>query len=478
MITLGKQNAPPSPAGGGQRLGLMGAALIALATTAPAHAQSPGAKPLTLGEALDYAVTHYPAIRAALAQKVAADRDVDVARAAYLPQVNLLYQVNRSTINNIAGVLLPQSVIPSVSGPVLPQSDQSAWNSGAGALVSWRPIDFGYRAAKVDAARQAGTAAAQTVALTELDVLTATSDAYMNLAAAQSLALVAQANADRLHAFTTAVHALVDNTLRPGVEAQQADAAEGLAQTTLIAARANVANQRAVLATLVDRPAEGLTIDATPLQNVPTEAAGPLAKADDHPAAQAAAARVRQQSAELNAVGSQYAPQIDVIGSAFTRGSGRTAAGVYTGGNTGLEPNVGNWAVGMQVTVPLGSFPAVRAQEAGQRARVEAEQARYQQTLNDLNERLVEARTNLESARAIAKITPVSLEAARQGEAQQRARFQSGLATAVDVNAAEAALAQAESQDAIARLNVWRALAALAAAQGDLSPFRTLISPQ
>jgi len=59
-------------------------------------------------------------------------------------------------------------------------------------------------------------------------------------------------------------------------------------------------------------------------------------------------------------------------------------------------------------------------------------------------------------------VTPVALEAARQTETQQRARFQSGLATVVDVTAAEAALAQAESQDAIARLNVWRALAALA----------------
>jgi outer membrane protein TolC len=474
MITPVKQDAQPGSSVG-SLLGLLGGvALAALATSA--HAQA--AKPLTLAEALDYAVTHYPAVRAALAQKTAADRDVDVARAAYLPQVNLLYQVNRATMNNITGVLLPQSVIPSVSGPVLPQSDQSAWNSGAGALVSWRPFDFGYRSAKVDAARQADAAAAQTTALTELDVLTATADAYLNLAAAQSLAVVAQANAERLHAFTVSVHALVDNTLRPGVEAQQADAADGLAQTALIAAKANVANQRAVLGALVDRSPEAVVIDASPLQAPPAEPVATPAKADDHPAALAAAARIRQQTAELNAVGSQYAPQLDVVGSAFTRGSGRTPAGVYTGGNTGLEPNVGNWAVGMQVTVPIGSFPAVKAQQAGQRARVEAEQARYQQTLNDLNQRLAEARTNLESARAIAKITPVSLEAARQGEAQQRARFQSGLATVVDVNAAEAALAQAESQDAIARLNVWRALAALGAAQGDLSPFRKLMSPQ
>lgn len=453
--------------------------LLAVFWGQSAHAQDPAGTLLTLPEALDYADAHYPSVRAALAQKVAADRDVDVARAAYLPQVNLLYQINRATLNNITGVLLPQSVIPSMSGPVLPRSGDSAWNSGAGALVSWRPFDFGYRAAKVDAAQAADAVAAQAAMLSELDVLSATSDAYINLAAAQSLATTAEANQARLHAFAGAVHALVDNTLRPGVDAQQADAADGLAQTALISARANVENQKAVLAALVDRPFQAIAIDARALQAVPPEAAGgPAPSLSGHPAAQAAAARVRQQSAEATAAGSQYAPQLDVVGSAYSRGSGKTPSGAYTGGDTGLTPSVSNWAVGLQVTVPLGSFPALRAQQAGQKARLQAEQARYDQTLDDLKTRLAQARTNLDSARAITKVTPVVLEAARQGEAQQRARFQSGLATVVDVTAAEAALAQAESQDAIARLNVWRALASLAAAEGDMTPFRKRLSPQ
>lgn len=444
-----------------------------------AYAQAPAATPLTLPDALDYARTHYPSVRAALAQKVAADRDVDLARTAYLPQVNLLYQINRATLNNITGMLLPQSVIPSQSGPVLPRSSDSAWNSGAGALVSWRPFDFGYRAAKVDAAQAADAAAAQAAALSELDVLSATSDAYLNLAAAQSLAATAEANQTRLKAFAGAVHALVDNTLRPGVEAQQAEAAEGLAETALIQARANVENQKAVLAVLVGRQPQTVAIDAAPLQALPPETArAEPGSMNSHPAAQAAAARVRQQSAEVSAAGSQYAPQFDVIGSAYSRGSGKTPAGAYTGGDAGLAPGVSNWAVGLQVTVPLGSFPALRAQQAGQKARLDAEQARYQQTLDDLAVRLAQARTGLDSARAIARVTPVALEAARQSEAQQRARFQSGLATVVDVTTAEAALAQAESQDSIARLNVWRALAGLAAAEGDMGPFRKILSPQ
>jgi outer membrane protein TolC len=450
---------------------------MAMGASAQAAEPAPGAGPsvrLTLAEALDYAAANYPAVKAALEQKTAADREVDAARAAYLPQVNLLWQINRSTVNNFTGVLLPQSVIPSISGPVLAENGQSAWNSGAGVLATWRPFDFGYRAARVDAARGAAAAAAEAVALTRLDVLTATSNAYMNLAAAQSLAQVAQANVDRLHAFAAATHVLVDNKLRAGVEAAQADAAEALARTTLLGVQNNVEQQRATLAKLVGRPAATIVIDDAPLLDAPPAAgaAGGPHGVDAHPSALAEAARVRQQDAQLRALDRSFAPQIDLIGSASGRGGGKTTAGDYRGGDAGLTPDIGNWAVGVQVTVPLGGFVGLAAEEGAQRARVRAERDRYQQTLGDLAEQLAQAQSSLASAQEIARITPTALQAARQGEAQQRARFQSGLATAVDVTAAEAALAQAESQDAIARLNVWRAAAALAAAQGDMSPLR------
>ena len=79
--------------------------------TAPPHA-------LTLDGAIEYASEHYPTLRAALEQVNASAAGVDVARSAYLPRLDSLWQSNRATANNIFGQLLPQSVIPSMSGPV------------------------------------------------------------------------------------------------------------------------------------------------------------------------------------------------------------------------------------------------------------------------------------------------------------------------------------------------------------------------
>ena len=105
---------------------------------------------LTLEEALQYALEHYPTVRVALEQLNASTANVTVARSAYLPRFDSVWQTNRATANNIFGQLLPQSVIPSISGPVLPAaSGQSVWGSAVGGLLSWEPADFGLREAQV-----------------------------------------------------------------------------------------------------------------------------------------------------------------------------------------------------------------------------------------------------------------------------------------------------------------------------------------
>jgi outer membrane protein len=95
--------------------------------------------------------------------------------------------------------------------------------------------------------------------------------------------------------------------------------------------------------------------------------------------------------------------------------------------------------------------------------------------LGDVSAQVKEARAMLDGARSVAQNTPVELQAARESEKQQQARYQSGLATVVEVSVAEATLAQAEGDDAVARLNVWRGLAGVAEAEGDLTPFLQLL---
>jgi outer membrane protein TolC len=157
---------------------------------------------LTLAQAIDLARSNYPAIRASQEQQKAAAGAIGIAKTAYLPRADVLWQTNRATANNVYGLLLPQGVVPSISGPVIaPNISHTAWSSAGGALLNWQPFDFGARGAKVHAARQGNEAAKQASALTMLQVTAGAGSAFFDLAAAQQLVVVAQANVKRLEAF-------------------------------------------------------------------------------------------------------------------------------------------------------------------------------------------------------------------------------------------------------------------------------------
>ena len=80
-------------------------------------AQNRPSQTLNFEQAVELALKNYPAIRAALAQRQAAEAGVELSRTNYLPRADMMWQQNRATRNNVFGLLLPQSVIPAISGP-------------------------------------------------------------------------------------------------------------------------------------------------------------------------------------------------------------------------------------------------------------------------------------------------------------------------------------------------------------------------
>ncbi|MBI3665375.1 MAG: TolC family protein, partial [Acidobacteria bacterium] len=145
--------------------------------------------------------------------------------------------------------------------------------------------------------------------------------------------------------------------------------------------------------------------------------------------------------------------------------------GTTGGAGAGLAPDVPNWAVGMSVTFPAFDLPSIRSRKQIEVFNERAEKARYEQILQDLKGELEKARAALEGARRVAENTPVQLAAARALEQQAMARYKAGLATVVEVAEAQRLLVEAEIDDSLAGLGVWRGLLALRAVQGDLAPY-------
>jgi outer membrane protein TolC len=446
------------------------------APAAPTPTPTPAAQALTLDQAVQYAVDHYPTVRAALEQLTAATANIDVARSAYLPRIDSLWQSNRATANNIFGQLLPQSVLPSISGPVLPSAvSHSVWGSATGALFSWEPFDFGLRDAGSASAEAGLTRARAGEALTRLDVQSAVAGAYLAVVAARRAVSATQADLDRRDVLRRAVQTLVDNQLRPGAEASRADAERAAAQTRLVQAQ-----QRAVVAETTLLRLLGVTVGTVQVAGDDLVARVPGAdvpgSSSTHPLVQVHEAAVAQSRAAEDVLARTDYPRVYVQSSVFARGSGANPSGVFDGGSDGLGLDRANWAAGVQVVFPnVFDFSSLRARKTAAAATTRAEMALSEEAALAVTSEQRTAAALLQSARAIVASTPVQLAAAQQSEAQARARYNAGLASIVEVADAQGLLAAAEVQDQLARVDVWRALLAVSLAQGDLAPFVNLV---
>jgi outer membrane protein len=438
------------------------------------QAEQPAGGAMGIREAVEAAVRAYPSIRVSAEQATAAAAGIQLARTAYLPRVDGLAQANRATRNNVFGLLLPQpmAVIPSISGPVLGTNNLgTAWGSAVGVLVSWEPFDFGLRKANVLAAGAARARSEAALERTRFEVEVATADAFLTMLAAQETARAAEAAVDRAGALLRTTNALVNAQLRPGADASRAEADLAAARTLLIQAQEATEVARTTVARFTGVEPRQIALRPGTLLSAPPGASTAVMDVSANPVAKEQSAAVNQVEAELRAVEKSYYPRFLLEGAAYARGSGADVTGRNLGGLNGLAPSVQNYALGLTVTFPFLDFASVQAREAQQAAALRAEQARYRQVTTDLQAQWNAAQAALDGARRVAANTPVEVAAARAALDQAGARYQAGLAGIVEVAEAQRLVAQAEIDNALARLNIWRAWLGVEAARGDIQPF-------
>ena len=448
------------------------AAVIAQSPSTATPAISPD---LRIVQVVQDAQQNYPAIHVSEQELNAAVANIRLARTSYLPRLDGIVEVNRATRNNIFGTLFPQSILPSMSGPVIGTNNAgSVWGSATGLLVNWQPFDFGLRHAKVESAAAARDRANANVQRSQLEVSSAAADAFLTVLAAGQAQNAAQVAVENWETLRKSIHALTTSELRPGADESRIEAEKAAANTQLALATEAVETGQATLSKFLSNPDDL----ARPLN--PSHLLGevPLGAEDDatfHPENTPTMleqhASVSQSASELHATDRSWVPQFNLEAAGYGRGTGAETNGQRLGGANGLAPTVGNYAVGLTITFGVLDFANIHAREASQAATLKAEQSRETLVRRQLQEQFAQARAALRATRSIAKNTPVQAAAARTALAQATARYNAGLTSIDDVAQAQRLVVQAEMDDSIARLNVWRAFLQLQAIRGDLQPF-------
>jgi outer membrane protein TolC len=299
-----------------------------------------------------------------------------------------------------------------------------------------------------------------------------TAEAFLRLAAAQETVRAAGANVERQEVFANAVAVLVKNQLRPGADASRAQAELALARIQLIQAEQAEQIGRANLAQWLSVVPGDVQIAVAPLQQMPAAVAPTSPAPSAHPLAETQMAAVESSRAFQHVLRRSYFPRINVQTAYSLRGTGASAGGpggTNFGGTRGLDFETPNWAAGVTASFPLFEWFSLNQRKQIEAHNERAEAATYERIVQELSAQAAQARAELDGARRVAENTPIQLASARVLEQQSRARYDAGLATIVEVADSQRLLLQAEVGDAVARIGVWRALLAEAAAGGDIS---------
>jgi outer membrane protein TolC len=447
--------------------------MLLLALPRISIAQDAGGGTLSLSAAVADAEKNYPSIQISQDDLNASAANIALARTAYLPRLDGVAQFNRGTRNNVFGSLLPQSIIPPMSGPVIGTNNSgSVWGSATGLLINWQPFDFGMRSARVRAAVAAKDQASAANQRTQLEVATASADAYLTVLAAMSTKRAASAAIDNWEILRTSIHALVSSQLRPGADESRIDAEKAAAVTELALADQAIANSEATLQRFLTGPIPRVLAEGKFLSEIPAVADmdAPLVLTDN-PVMSERHAAVEQNASQLRSLERSWTPQFNLEAAAYARGTGAETNGQRLSGVGGLAPNVSNYVAGVNVTFPFMEFASIHAREAAQAATLRSAKANEILTDKTLHEQFAQAQASLRATQTIAQNTPIQRGAAQTTLNQATARYKAGLVPIDDVAQAQRLLVQAQIDDAIARLNVWRSYLHVEFIRGDIQPF-------
>ncbi len=429
-------------------------------------------QPLTLKEAVNYALAHHPSLKAQIGAEEAAAAKLDIARSEYIPRGYVGFQENRATGNVVPGAHFNMEGIPPIAGPPRDRVfDSGVWGSTAGLSLSYDIAHLTQKMALVDAslADRRGTQADVDARL--LSVAFGAADAFAAAVQADRQLAAAHASLKRAQVFQSTVGALVRSGLRPGADAARAAAETAAAERNLIKSEELNGLSEEQLAEALGAAGQSVRIAPGRLASrVPPEEASAVSISVHNPSVIAAKQSVLAAHDREHAAILEYIPRIEIATALFGRGNGLFPGGANLGFAQGLVPDTPNWAAGVVITIPILEYPEIRAQADLAKAEKKIASAHRSEVVQQIQTQVDSARTILKAAFRAAKEAQIELDSSHAAVDQAEARYRAGLYGVDPVAESLRLRAQAEADDAVARVDVWRAKLLLARAVGDMGP--------
>lgn len=435
---------------------------------------------VSIREAVDVAVRNYPTISSKRFKLKASMANVTLAKTQYLPNLNIDVQESAITGNRVASTVMNNvsgfDTVPIDSGPPSQRSSMRPLvNNLQGVNLNWLLVDFGLRHANDNYAYADARTARADVNLTQLDVAFDAAEAFLEAVAAKQIIRATEAALEHMKAANVRAKTLVAEGLKPGVEAADWDYEVAKARISVIKSQKNARLALVALAEKMGTATTDIDIISDPLVRSPAQVQ-PVRPIDlsSHPLAILKSAEIQRWKAKEIVLDKAYRPHLWFNSSVWGKGSNDGVNPIRPVGG-GVLPQVFNYMVGASFSFPVMEYFPLKAQKRIAYNNEMAARADLELAMQVLEKKDARARIMLAQAKQVAEETPGLVEAARVREIKVSKRYSTGLTDMVSLAQAEKALAEAEVEDAVAQVEVWRSILLLSYAQGDLKPFLNIV---
>ncbi|BDD03560.1 TolC family protein [Aureibacter tunicatorum] len=424
----------------------------------------------SLSDLLKIAEKNYPAIAAKQAEAEAQKANISLEKKSLLPTLDIGYDANFATYNNITGMNYPGNNIP-ISGPPSDDNYGPTIGSGVGLTMRWNPITFGQRKNAIEYEKSNYEKQLAMVDNEILSIQFKVAYLYLEIAGTQELIEAYEKNVDRNSFNLLRARTLIEAGLKPSVDSLQFHAELSKSKTELYQLKRLLNEQNENLKEFLARDNfSKIAFEEKIFSNLPLSPNQDDINLLNNPLIKASISQTNAFEAKLDEVKKDIFPKISIWGTTYARGSGVDFEGNVNHSN-GWNMQRYNYGVGLQLSLPLMSLATHKTEKNKQEAYLRSAQSYQRQIENNIAKKASLEAENLQIALDIAQEVPKEFHASESAYKALTIRYEEGLVDYTGLMQSQYELLQSQAKLNNAHLNAWKSLLKIALVEGDLELF-------
>jgi outer membrane protein TolC len=366
----------------------------------------------------------------------------------WLPNLNLNYQADIGTSNNVTGPYFGFGVVPSSSGGIHNTSVTTALSDNLGiAELDWEVYNFGKYKAQNRVASSDITVEQNQYARSKYDLRAYTISNYLQLLRLQDFLNIQFEQIKRNQEILRSIMSLAKSGVRAGVDTSTAQAELSKARLNYIEVANQLKQTQLQLSAVTGLPYQSIVPDTTVEQTLIARPLAYLFPEDtlNHPLINYYRSVYQNSLQRESLVKNLYNPKISLLAAAWDRGSSVDAGGQYNSLSTGYGFQRGNYLVGVGISYNLFDLKRRQLKLNTQKAGTDYYRNALAEQQRLLSVSAGQADVEMQTALNRLKEIPNQLKAANDSYRQNLSLYRNGLTDIIVLDAALNILYRAET---------------------------------